>query len=222
MASFPPAQSGQAPSGQNGVGVSRQHSRGNCLRQQCPQQQRRCTRLQAESDSKTDRRLQAPSSPPAPSRPLPETDGASVPGPKEPFSSPSSMPARQTYKSAYIIFSRAGVFVRLPGVDVARFQESMTTGGPAGICGCPLRRVHLPSWCLLARDCTGYQCSIILQLLSTSFPYLKSSNEMRGLRDDSSLSSTRNGPPGLAFVQAFGQLTYIRAIRGGLQSHLAV
>ena len=50
---------------------------------------------------------------------------------------PSSHPLRGFQaegcgSQAYIIFSRAGVFVRLPGVDVARFQESMTTGGLLG------------------------------------------------------------------------------------------
>jgi protein transport protein SEC61 subunit alpha len=102
---------------------------------------------------------------------------------------------------ALIVFSRVGVYMRLPGVDADKFAETVQSGGILGyidaLSGGSISRVgifslgeHSASFILLqnafCRDQTavksGTPCagivpyinaSIILQLLTTTFPSLK-------------------------------------------------
>lgn len=112
---------------------------------------------------------------------------------------------------ALIIFSRLGVYVRLPGVDVERFSEAMSGSGLLGyidtLSGGSISKVGLFSLGIVPY----INASILLQLLATAFPSLKKLQREEGPQGRARFTLYQKlAALAFAVVQSTGQLTYIR------------
>ncbi|KAL0049767.1 hypothetical protein WJX82_009617 [Trebouxia sp. C0006] len=83
------------------------------------------------------------------------------------------LPKKLLIMLALVALSRLGVYIRVPGVDVAKFEQSMQGGGLLGyidaLSGGSISKVGVFSLGIVPY----INASIILQLLATSFPSLK-------------------------------------------------
>ncbi|KAG7672533.1 hypothetical protein KSW81_001495 [Nannochloris sp. 'desiccata'] len=115
------------------------------------------------------------------------------------------------YCSVCSFFSRLGVYVRLPGVDVDRFAEAMSGSGLLGyidtLSGGSISKVGVFSLGIVPY----INASILLQLLSTAFPSLKKLQREEGPQGRARFTLYQKlAALVFAVVQAVGQLTYIR------------
>lgn len=121
------------------------------------------------------------------------------------------LPQKLLVLIALLVFSRVGVYVRLPGVDVDRFSEAMSTSGFLGyidtLSGGSISKVGVFSLGIVPY----INASILLQLLATAFPSLKKLQREEGPQGRARFTLYQK-LTALAFavVQATGQLTYIR------------
>eukprot|EP01024_Parvocaulis_polyphysoides_P040771 TRINITY_DN37220_c0_g1_i5.p1 TRINITY_DN37220_c0_g1~~TRINITY_DN37220_c0_g1_i5.p1 ORF type:complete len:486 (+),score=64.22 TRINITY_DN37220_c0_g1_i5:83-1540(+) len=124
----------------------------------------------------------------------------------------SDLPKKLGLLGALVIFSRLGVFVRLPGVDVNKFAEyAQASGGLLGyvdtLSGGSISKVGVFSLGIIP----FINASILLQLLANVFPQLKKLQREEGPQGRArfqfyqKLVALR-----FALVQAIGQLTFIR------------
>jgi preprotein translocase SecY subunit len=125
------------------------------------------------------------------------------------FSGP--LPGKLAQLLALIALSRAGVYVRLPGVDVDAFSASMQANGLLGyvdaLSGGSISRVGLFSLGIIPY----INASIVLQLFSTAFPSLKKMQREDGPQGRARFQYyTKLAAFVFAIAQAVGQLTYIR------------
>jgi len=112
---------------------------------------------------------------------------------------------------ALLVFSRVGVYIRLPGVDVDRFADAMSTSGLLGyidtLSGGSISKVGVFSLGIVPY----INASILLQLLATAFPSLKKLQREEGPQGRARFTLYQKlAALGFAVVQAAGQLTYIR------------
>ena len=112
---------------------------------------------------------------------------------------------------ALVVFSRVGVYERIPGVDVAAFAASLQSGGLLGyidtLSGGSISRVGVFSLGIVPY----INASIVLQLLATAFPSLKKLQREEGPQGQARFQLYQK-LLALAFagVQAGGQLAYVR------------
>jgi preprotein translocase SecY subunit len=121
------------------------------------------------------------------------------------------LPGKLAQLLALIALSRAGVYVRLPGVDVDAFSASMQANGLLGyvdaLSGGSISRVGLFSLGIIPY----INASIVLQLFSTAFPSLKKMQREDGPQGRARFQYyTKLAAFVFAIAQAVGQLTYIR------------
>jgi protein transport protein SEC61 subunit alpha len=121
------------------------------------------------------------------------------------------LPSKVAILLALIIFSRLGVYVRLPGVDVERFSQAMSGSGLLGyidtLSGGSISKVGLFSLGIVPY----INASILLQLLATAFPSLKKLQREEGPQGRARFTLYQKlAALAFAVVQATGQLTYIR------------
>ena len=121
------------------------------------------------------------------------------------------LPTKVALLLALIIFSRIGVYVRLPGVDVERFSQAMSGSGLLGyidtLSGGSISKVGLFSLGIVPY----INASILLQLLATAFPSLKKLQREEGPQGRARFTLYQKlAALAFAVVQATGQLTYIR------------
>ncbi|KAK9908883.1 hypothetical protein WJX75_004199 [Coccomyxa subellipsoidea] len=112
---------------------------------------------------------------------------------------------------ALIVFSRVGVYMRLPGVDADKFAETVQSGGILGyidaLSGGSISRVGIFSLGIVPY----INASIILQLLTTTFPSLKKLQREEGPQGRARFQLYQKLLAlAAAVIQAVGQLTYIR------------
>lgn len=129
------------------------------------------------------------------------------------FGTPGSggLPAKLAALVALVVFSRVGVYERLPGVDVDAFGASLRSGGLLGyidtLSGGSISRVGLFSLGIVPY----INASIVLQLLATAFPSLKKLQREEGPQGQARFQLYQKL---LALVfavaQAAGQLSYVR------------
>eukprot|EP00208_Stichococcus_sp_RCC1054_P005180 CAMPEP_0206138650 /NCGR_PEP_ID=MMETSP1473-20131121/3469_1 /ASSEMBLY_ACC=CAM_ASM_001109 /TAXON_ID=1461547 /ORGANISM="Stichococcus sp, Strain RCC1054" /LENGTH=536 /DNA_ID=CAMNT_0053532139 /DNA_START=146 /DNA_END=1757 /DNA_ORIENTATION=- len=124
----------------------------------------------------------------------------------------NSLPKKIGYLLLLVVASRVGVYIRLPGVDVNAFSESMQAGG--GLLGYidQLSGGSISKVGIFSLGIVPYiNASIILQLAAQIWPDLKKMQ-----REDGSAGQARfklyQRLAALAFAvaQAVGQLTYIK------------
>lgn len=124
----------------------------------------------------------------------------------------SNLPKNIALLLGFIVLSRVGVYIRLPGVDVDRFSEAVSSGsGLLGyidsLSGGSISRVGVFSLGIIPY----INASILLQLLATSFPALKKLQREEGAEGRAMFNLyQRIAALIFAIVQAIGQLTYIR------------
>eukprot|EP00889_Picochlorum_renovo_P001329 jgi/Picre1/28359/NNA_003765.t1 len=123
----------------------------------------------------------------------------------------SDLPKKVGLLLALIVFSRVGVYVRLPGVDVDRFADAMSGSGLLGyidtLSGGSISKVGL----FLTRNVPYINASILLQLLATAFPSLKKLQREEGPQGRARFTLYQKlAALAFAVVQSTGQLTYIR------------
>ena len=124
----------------------------------------------------------------------------------------SDLPSKVLLMLALVVFSRLGVYVRLPGVDVARFSEAMSSGGGLlsyidTLSGGSISKVGLFSLGIVPY----INASILLQLLATAFPSLKKLQREEGPQGRARFTLYQKlAALAFAVVQATGQLSYIR------------
>lgn len=123
----------------------------------------------------------------------------------------SDLPKKVGLLLALIVFSRVGVYVRLPGVDVDRFADAMSGSGLLGyidtLSGGSISKVGLFSLGIVPY----INASILLQLLATAFPSLKKLQREEGPQGRARFTLYQKlAALAFAVVQATGQLTYIR------------
>jgi protein transport protein SEC61 subunit alpha len=121
------------------------------------------------------------------------------------------LPSKLALLLALIVFSRLGVYVRLPGVDVDRFSEAMSSSGFLGyidtLSGGSISKVGVFSLGIVPY----INASILLQLLATAFPSLKKLQREEGPQGRARFTLYQKlAALVFAVVQATGQLTYIR------------
>lgn len=121
------------------------------------------------------------------------------------------LPKKLAILLGLIIFSRVGVYIRLPGVNVEAFAERMQSGGLLGyvdtLSGGSLSRVGFFSLGIIPY----INASIMLQILSVVFPNLKKLQRDEGPTGRERFKLyTQLVAIGFAVVQAIGQLTYLR------------
>ncbi|BDA41534.1 Preprotein translocase subunit SECY, chloroplastic [Coccomyxa sp. Obi] len=121
------------------------------------------------------------------------------------------LPGKLGLVLALIVFSRVGVYMRLPGVDVEKFSETVQSGGILGyidaLSGGSISRVGIFSLGIVPY----INASIILQLLATTFPSLKKLQREEGPQGRARFQLYQKLLALVAAViQAVGQLTYIR------------
>lgn len=121
------------------------------------------------------------------------------------------LPKKLALLLGLLIFSRVGVYVRLPGVDVDRLAEAMSGSGLLGyidtLSGGSISKVGLFSLGIVPY----INASILLQLLATAFPSLKKLQREEGPQGRARFTLYQKlAALGFAVVQAAGQLTYIR------------
>eukprot|EP00803_Ostreobium_quekettii_P009075 evm.model.scf_4157.1 EVM.evm.TU.scf_4157.1 scf_4157:587-7984(-) len=123
----------------------------------------------------------------------------------------SGLPKKLGVLLALIAFTRLGVYIRLPGVDVDAFSETMKSSGLLGyvdaLSGGSISKVGLFSLGIIPY----INASILLQILSAVFPGLKKLQREEGPQGRARFQYIQK-IVALAFavVQAVGQLTYIR------------
>lgn len=110
-----------------------------------------------------------------------------------------------------IVLSRVGVYIRLPGVDVDAFAETMKNSGLLGyvdaLSGGSISKVGLFSLGIIPY----INASIVLQLFSAAFPSLKKLQREEGAQGRAQFQYYQKlGAFVFAVVQAIGQLSYIR------------
>ncbi|GAB4816752.1 hypothetical protein N2152v2_003798 [Parachlorella kessleri] len=120
------------------------------------------------------------------------------------------LPKKLALLVALMVFSRVGVFIRLPGVDVDRFAETMAGGGLLGyidaLSGGSISKVGVFSLGIVPY----INASIMLQLLATAFPSLKKLQREEGPQGRARFMLYQKlAALGFAVAQAYGQLTYI-------------
>jgi preprotein translocase SecY subunit len=125
------------------------------------------------------------------------------------FSGP--LPGKLAQLLALLALSRAGVYVRLPGVDVDAFGASVQANGLLGyvdaLSGGSISRVGLFSLGIIPY----INASIVLQLFSTAFPSLKKMQREDGPQGRARFQYyTKLAAFAFAIAQALGQLSYIR------------
>lgn len=112
-----------------------------------------------------------------------------------------------------VVFTRVGSYIRVPGVDVDRFAESMRTGG-GGLLGTidQLSGGSISRFGVFSLGIVPYiNASIILQLLSSVFPSLKKLQREEGTVGQARFQLYQKlAALVFALVQAVGQLSYIR------------
>ena len=123
----------------------------------------------------------------------------------------SDLPKKVAILLGLIIFSRLGVYVRLPGVDVDKFSEAMSGSGLLGyidtLSGGSISKVGLFSLGIVPY----INASILLQLLATAFPSLKKLQREEGPQGRARFTLYQKlAALAFAVVQSTGQLTYIR------------
>lgn len=121
------------------------------------------------------------------------------------------LPKKLGIMLALVAFSRLGVYIRLPGVDVAKFEQSMQGGGLLGyidaLSGGSISKVGVFSLGIVPY----INASIILQLLATSFPALKKLQREEGPQGRARFQLYQKlAALVFAVAQSVGQLTYIR------------
>ncbi|MEW5316278.1 MAG: hypothetical protein WDW38_007659 [Sanguina aurantia] len=123
----------------------------------------------------------------------------------------SELPSKLLALVGLIAFTRLGVYVRLPGVDVDAFAATMQGSGILGyvdaLSGGSISKVGLFSLGIIPY----INASIVLQLFSTAFPALKKMQREDGAQGRATFQYYQKL---LAFVfaivQAVGQLSYIK------------
>ncbi|KAG2501670.1 hypothetical protein HYH03_000173 [Edaphochlamys debaryana] len=123
----------------------------------------------------------------------------------------SDLPKKLGGLLALLLLSRVGVYIRLPGVDVDAFSDSLTNSGLLGyidtLSGGSISKVGLFSLGIIPY----INSSIVLQLFSAAFPGLKKLQRDEGAAGRAKFQYYQKL---LAFVfaivQAVGQLFYIR------------
>ncbi|GMH33076.1 hypothetical protein BSKO_00910 [Bryopsis sp. KO-2023] len=110
-----------------------------------------------------------------------------------------------------IAFSRLGVYIRLPGVDVNAFADKMAQGGLLGyvdtLSGGSLSKVGVFSLGIIPY----INASILLQILAVVFPSLKRLQREEGPQGRQRFQQIQKlAALAFAVVQAVGQLSYIR------------
>jgi len=121
------------------------------------------------------------------------------------------LPGKLAQLLALVALSRAGVYIRLPGVDVEAFGASMQSNGLLGyvdaLSGGSISRVGLFSLGIVPY----INASIVLQLFSTAFPSLKKMQREDGPQGRARFQYyTKLAAFAFAVAQAVGQLAYIR------------
>jgi preprotein translocase SecY subunit len=121
------------------------------------------------------------------------------------------LPKKLALLLGLLVFSRLGVYVRLPGVDVDRFAEAMSGSGLLGyidtLSGGSISKVGVFSLGIVPY----INASILLQLLATAFPSLKKLQREEGPQGRARFTLYQKlAALVFAVVQAVGQLTYIR------------
>ncbi|KAK9820311.1 hypothetical protein WJX72_008805 [[Myrmecia] bisecta] len=143
------------------------------------------------------------------SRPTPQSQKAKEEGGVGNFFK-GDLPKKLAIMLGIIVFSRLGVYERIPGVDVERFSASMQGGGLLGyidtLSGGSISKVGVFSLGIVPY----INASIILQLLATAFPSLKKLQREEGPQGRARFQLYQKlAALAFAFVQAFGQLSYI-------------
>lgn len=123
----------------------------------------------------------------------------------------SDLPKKLGGLLALIALSRVGVYIRLPGVDVDAFSDSLTNSGLMGyldtLSGGSISKVGLFSLGIIPY----INSSIVLQLFSAAFPSLKKMQREDGAQGRAKFQYYQKLAAFVfAIVQAIGQLTYIR------------
>ncbi|KAL6776154.1 SECY1 [Auxenochlorella protothecoides x Auxenochlorella symbiontica] len=121
------------------------------------------------------------------------------------------LPKNTAILLALLVFSRLGVYIRLPGVDVDAFAASMQGGGLLGyidtLSGGSISRVGVFSLGIVPY----INASILLQLLATLSPSLKRLQREEGRAGRARFELYQKlASLGFAVAQAVGQLTYLR------------
>eukprot|EP00891_Asterochloris_glomerata_P001298 jgi/Astpho2/1298/Aster-06174 len=122
-----------------------------------------------------------------------------------------SLPKKLLVLLGLIAFSRLGVYLRVPGVDVDAFEKSIKGGGLLGyidaLSGGSISKVGVFSLGIVPY----INASIVLQLLATSFPSLKRLQRDEGTQGRETFKQYQKFAALLFAVgQAVGQLSYIR------------
>jgi len=110
-----------------------------------------------------------------------------------------------------VILSRVGVYIRLPGVDVDAFAQNIQTGGLLGyvdaLSGGSISKVGLFSLGIVPY----INASIILQLLTTTYPSLKKLQREEGKAGKDKYEAYQKYIAlGFAIAQSIGQLSFLR------------
>lgn len=121
------------------------------------------------------------------------------------------LPKKLALLLGLLVFSRLGVYIRVPGVDVDRFAEAMSSSGLLGyidtLSGGSISKVGLFSLGIVPY----INASILLQLLATAFPSLKKLQREEGPQGRARFTLYQKlAALVFAVVQAVGQLSYIR------------
>lgn len=121
------------------------------------------------------------------------------------------LPKKLAILLGLLVFSRLGVYVRLPGVDVDRFADAMSSSGLLGyidtLSGGSISKVGVFSLGIVPY----INASILLQLLATAFPSLKKLQREEGPQGRARFTLYQKlAALAFAVVQAAGQLSYIR------------
>lgn len=121
------------------------------------------------------------------------------------------LPKKLLIMLGLVALSRLGVYIRVPGVDVAKFEQSIQGGGLLGyidaLSGGSISKVGVFSLGIVPY----INASIILQLLATSFPSLKKLQREEGPQGRARFQLYQKlAALVFAIAQSVGQLTYIR------------
>lgn len=121
------------------------------------------------------------------------------------------LPKKLALLLGLLVFSRLGVYIRIPGVDVDRFAEQMQGAGLLGyidaLSGGSISKVGVFSLGIVPY----INASILFQLLATAFPSLKKLQREEGPQGRARFQVYQKlAALGFAVAQAVGQLTYIR------------
>lgn len=123
----------------------------------------------------------------------------------------SELPSKLLALVGLIAFTRLGVYIRIPGVDVDAFAATMQGSGILGyvdaLSGGSISKVGLFSLGIIPY----INSSIVLQLFSTAFPALKKMQREDGAQGRATFQYYQKLVAFVfAIVQAVGQLSYIK------------